>query len=137
MNNRQIKKQLRAIYDATEIERYYPPKLYTDDTSGIDVVGSWWYENDNIDPTVHYAKPVSGKRIKWLSHMIMRFGTPYECNKYYFNSRNCRHGLKYIFECVEDIVDYDGWGDYELFIVRVKPMRLYEKWLLGTGKKGE
>ena len=120
MNKRVIKKQLRAIYDATEIERYYPPILCEDDEGG------WWYEDDPDDPIVHRAKPVSGKRIKWLSHMIMRFGTPYVCDDFWFNSHNCRRDRKYKFWCEES---HTGNGWYTLYIQRVKPVKTYEEWL--------
>lgn len=119
MNRRIVKKQLRAIYDATEIERYYPPILCEDEEG-------WWYEDDPDDPIVHRAKPVSGKRIKWLSHMIVRFGTSYVCDDFWFNSRDCRRDRKYIFSCKESSTT-NGW--YTLHIRRVKPVKTYEEWL--------
>ena len=120
MNLRQIKKQLVAIDTATEIKRYYPPILCKNDEGG------WWYEDDPENPIVHRAKPVSGKRIKWLSSMIMRFGTPYVCDDLWFNSHNCRRDRKYKFSCVESDTG-NGW--YTLYIQRVKPVKTYEEWL--------
>lgn len=114
MNKRKIKKQLRAIYGATEIERYYLPILCEDEEAG------WRYEDDPHDPIVYRAKPVSGKRIKWLSSMIMRFGTPYECDEFWLNSHSCRRDRKYKFSCEESNTG-NGW--YTLYIRRVKPLK--------------